>query len=105
MLTNGGSIRLSASDLVGHLHCAHLTSLDIAVQKGTLQKPRVWDPMLEVLRERGARHEQEFVRQLEAGGRTATVIDGKGIDSASVQKTAEAIKRGADVIIQGVFET
>ena len=58
----GDSILLSASDLVGHLNCRHLTGLDIAVATGALKKPKVWDPLLEILWERGARHEQRLCR-------------------------------------------
>ena len=47
-------IVLSASDLVGHLNCAHLTELDLQVAEGALAKPKHCDPLLEILRERGA---------------------------------------------------
>ena len=53
----GNLILLSASDLVGHLNCRHLTGLDIAVATGALEKPKVWDSLLQLLWERGARHE------------------------------------------------
>jgi len=46
-------IVLSASDLVGHLNCGHLTELDLQVAEGVLAKPKHWDPLLEILRERG----------------------------------------------------
>ena len=49
----GRAIQLSASDLVGHLNCRNLTELDIGVAKGTIAKPKVWNPLLDVLRERG----------------------------------------------------
>jgi hypothetical protein len=42
MLKLGEGIRLSASDLVGHLNCRNLTELDLAVAKGNLAKPKVW---------------------------------------------------------------
>ena len=42
------SIKLSATDLVGHLNCGHLTGLDLAVANGMLAKPHVWDPLLEI---------------------------------------------------------
>ena len=45
----GDKITLSASDLVGHLNCQHLTGLDIAVASDTLQTPKEWDPLLELL--------------------------------------------------------
>jgi hypothetical protein len=56
-----GAIRLSASDLVGHLNCRNLTELDLAVASGTLAKPTIWNPLLDVLQERGWRHEEQYV--------------------------------------------
>ena len=69
MLNVGGTIHLSASDLVGHLNCRYLTSLDLAVAKGVLAKPFIWDPVLEVLAERGALHERGYVDYLKASSR------------------------------------
>ncbi len=48
-------MRSRASDLVGHLHCRHLTALDIEVANGRLEKPKFWDPFQEILQERGSR--------------------------------------------------
>ena len=53
----GGNLYLSSTDLVGHLNCTYLTELDLKVAKGELQKPKVWDPVLESLAERGAGRE------------------------------------------------
>jgi hypothetical protein len=58
MLSVDGAVHLSASDLVGHLNCHYLTKLDFAVARGELDKPSRWDPVLELLAERGALHEQ-----------------------------------------------
>jgi hypothetical protein len=63
-------IRFSASDLVGHLNCQYLTTLDLAVATGALAKPKVWDPVLEVLAERGAQHEEGYVAFVECVGGT-----------------------------------
>jgi uncharacterized protein len=67
-------IHLSASDLVGHLSCRHLTALDIDVAEGVLAKPKHWDPLLEILQERGRRHETAFVDHLRERGLTAVAI-------------------------------
>lgn len=99
----GDSILLSASDLVGHLNCGHLTSLDIAVASGTLEKPKTWDPLLEILWERGARHEQGFVEHLKAQGLSITVIDGVGVDAKAVALTRSAMCAGDEIIVQGAF--
>jgi len=49
----GASFEFSATDLVGYLNCRHLTGLDRAVAEGVLAKPKVWDPLLQILWERG----------------------------------------------------
>ena len=79
MLTVGGAVHLSASDLVGHLNCRYLTGLDVAVANGTLAKPFIRDPVLEVLAERGALHEQAEIDHLEANGFSVAVINGVGV--------------------------
>src|ERR1700674_206555 len=99
----GESIQLSASDLVGHLNCHHLTGLDIAVANGVLEKPKIWDPLLEILRERGARHEQGYVEHLRKSGHAVVFIDGVAVDPAAVSQTIDAMKAGSDIIVQGAF--
>jgi uncharacterized protein len=98
-------ILLSASDLVGHLSCRHLTELDIAVANGRLEAPKRWDPFVETLRERGARHEQRYIDHLKATGLAVTVIEGVGIDKDAVSRTREAVARGAEVVAQGAFRS
>jgi predicted RecB family nuclease len=100
----GGDLRLSATDLVGHLNCRHLTVLNRAVAAGTLQKPFLHDPMLEVLRERGARHEAEYVAHLEAQGLAVTRIEGVGIDANAVAATLDAMRAGAQIIVQAALK-
>ena len=60
--------RFSASDLVGHLDCHHLTVLDAAVAGGALLKPKNWDPVLETLAERGRAHERQYLEKLKEAG-------------------------------------
>jgi hypothetical protein len=62
------SIRFSASDLVGHLDCHHLTALDAAVARGSLTRPKIWDPVLQTLVERGITHERQYVETIKATG-------------------------------------
>ena len=92
MLKIGNVIQLSASDLVGHLNCRNLTELDLAVAKGTLAKPRTWNPLLDVLRERGLRHEQGYVDHLSAKGLDVETVAGVGLDEVAVAATARAIE-------------
>jgi hypothetical protein len=60
----GKDVRFSASDLVGHLDCHHLTALDAAVARGTAAKPKIWDPVLETLAECGRAHERQYLEKL-----------------------------------------
>ncbi|QMV02894.1 TM0106 family RecB-like putative nuclease [Devosia sp. D6-9] len=99
----GSVLALSASDLVGHLNCGHLTALDLQVAKGVLDRPKFYDPMLEVLQDRGAQHEAAYVEHLRLAGLEITAIGGKGIDDSSVQATMEAMRRGAQVIVQAAL--
>jgi len=65
------TFQLTATDLVGRFNCRNLTELDIAFAEGTLTKPKVWNPMLDVVRELGLRHEQKFVDHLHGRGLAA----------------------------------
>ncbi|AMN39051.1 TM0106 family RecB-like putative nuclease [Rhodoplanes sp. Z2-YC6860] len=104
MQSVGGTIHLFASDLVGHLNCRHLTELDLAVAHGELAKPSVWDPVLELLTERGSQHEQNYVDHLRTNGMTLAAVDGVGVDAASVGKTLHEMRAGTAIIVQGALQ-
>jgi predicted RecB family nuclease len=105
MLKLHGGLQLSASDLVNRLNCRHLTALDLSVANGVLPRPRVWDPVLAILAERGSAHEKNYVEHLRIAGHQVTEISGKGIDSGSVRKTLEALRAGTEIITQGALLT
>ena len=100
--TENGFI-LTATDLVGFLNCRHLTTLDRAVAEGTLEKPKVWDPLLQILSERGAVHEREYVEHLETEGLTGPRIEGTEVTPKAVGATLAAMKDGASIIVQGAL--
>jgi predicted RecB family nuclease len=98
------SLRFSASDLVGHVDCQHLTILDLAAASGKLEKPKPWDPLLQILAERGLAHERQYVDHLRQVGYAVVEIEGSGgIEQARVDKTLEAMRAGAAIIVQGGF--
>jgi len=103
MKKTNGILALSASDLIGHLNCSHLSQLDLAVADGILSKPFVHDPLLEILAERGLRHEQNYVNHLKSRGLDAVIIDGTGVEAAAVDETLTAMKRGMPLIVQGAL--
>jgi uncharacterized protein len=104
VIRSGESLQLSATDLVGHLNCGHLTNLDVEVANGALAKPKVWDPLLEILWERGATHERSYVEHLKESRYDVTEIDTTaGITATQVEQTLSAMRAGASVIVQGAF--
>jgi predicted RecB family nuclease len=100
-----GNLRLSTSDLIGHLNCQHLTELELAAANGHIGKPQFWDPLLDILRERGIRHEKEYVEHLRATGLAVVEIEGVGVDDGAVARTREAMQTGAQIIVQGAFRS
>ena len=99
----GASFEFSATDLVGHLDCHHLTALDRAVAEGALPKPKVWDPLLQILSERGAAHEQSYVEHLTKAGLDPVRIDGIDVTATAVAETRSAMQRGVPVIVQAAL--
>src|SRR5688572_11057098 len=102
-----GKLIVSATDLVGFLECGHLSALDMAVANGQLDKPFFKDATLDLIRDRGGRHEGRYIEQLEADGRRITRLDGERKRPYEVRtaETAEAMRRGDDVIYQAtVFD-
>ena len=98
-----GELQLSASDLVNHLACRHLTALNLAVTAGERKAPFRRDRMLELLVERGLAHERSYIEHLEAAGLQVTRIDGAGIQAGPVDDTVAAMRAGAEVIVQGAL--
>src|SRR5262249_25163582 len=103
MLKTGDVFQLSASDLVGHLNCRHLTDLDLAAAKGRIKRPHWQDPMLDALIERGQIHERDYIRSLEKQGFEVVRIEGVGATRTSADETIAAMKAGAHVISQGAL--
>lgn len=103
MKLEGGTLRLSATDLVGHLNCGHLTGLDLAVAHGRAGPAKVWDPSLEALWERGKQHEAGYVRRLEEQGLDPVLIGGVDVTQESVAQTLAAMRAGAPAIVQAAL--
>jgi predicted RecB family nuclease len=97
------SLELTATDLVGFLNCRHLSYLDLAVAEGALPKPFVWDPMLEILSERGSAHEEAYVQHLILAGRDVARIDRVGTFAEAEDQTLAAMQSGRSVIVQGAL--
>src|SRR5262245_27999701 len=78
----------------------------MAVADKLLEKPNWKDPTLDLIRDRGGRHEQRYIKELRAEDRD--IVDLSSLkalpDYADQQaRTVDAMKSGADVIYQGTF--
>ncbi len=105
-----GTIVVSATDLVGYLACDHLATLELERIAGLRRKPDRYDPELELLQERGDRHEREHLERLRGAGLTIVEIPEalrSARDPAELQAAAEATRvamaAGADVVFQATF--
>lgn len=107
-LINGQPV-CSATDLVGFLACEHLTALERAALAGLVKRPQRMDPELDILRKRGEEHEQRYLADLAADGRTVVEIErDDGADQADrirrqADQTLAAMQAGTDVIYQATF--
>lgn len=103
MICVDGIMQLNAGDLVNHLACRHLTVLNLAVANGSLEAPARWNPALDLLRQRGLAHEQDYIQHLEDSGLQVTRIEGVGIYNTIVVETVDAMRAGCEVIVQGAL--
>jgi predicted RecB family nuclease len=102
----GKQIRLSATDLSNHLACRHLTTLDLQVAQGKRNEPDWAAPDLAVIRERGERHEREYLAHLRAQGlrvENLSHIPHKE-EQRLIEETLALMERGVDVIAQGALK-
>ena len=106
-----GTIVVSATDLVGYLACDHLATLELERIAGLREKPERYDPELELLQERGDRHEHDHLERLRAAGaddrrdpRGTSDRPGRPTScAAAAEATRAAMAAGADVVFQATF--
>lgn len=97
-----GRLRLSASDLAGHLACGHLTGLSRDVAEGKRERSHWRDAEVKVLAARGEAHEREYLEHLEACGEDVVRLEEKG-GEAAFAATVAAMRRGTGVIAQATL--
>jgi len=98
-----GQFQLTATDLVSHSSCDHLMALEKQLALGELVKPDHYDPLLEILRERGQRHERAYLEHLFNEGLEVVTIDGTEVSDQSVSETKEAMQAGKQIIAQAAL--
>src|SRR5437016_10522720 len=102
-----GQLVLTATDLVGHLACPHLTQLNRAVAEKRLSAPVREDPELEIVARRGQEHERGELKRFIVGGKKVVTIHGEAGSADGMRaleaQTLSAMRSGPDVIYQGGF--
>src|SRR5262245_10085644 len=100
-----GELLFSPSDLSGFLACEHLTQLELAVALREGQRPSYENAYAELLRRKGQEHELAFLETLRDTSRTVVEVRlGASRDfEAGTQRTADAMRAGADYVYQAVF--
>ena len=100
------TVVISATDLNNYLACEHLTTLDLKVVQGELERQTERPGQAELLAKLGDEHEQNHLRQLLVQGRQVCTIDrGPGLDGLkrAAAETEAAMERGDEVIYQATF--
>jgi len=98
MKLDAGALVLSPSDLSNFLSCRHRAGLDLAVAHKQLIRPASTNPYAAILQKHGDDHEHAYVESLRRQG--LRIVDGSG----SLDVTLDAMKSGADVIVQARLE-
>src|SRR5712692_10102240 len=102
-----GLLVLSATDLVGHLECEHLTQLERLAALGEVKRPTRTDPALDLLSKLGEEHESQHLEWYRRLGLNVVIIDQRGIGEDELRSaegaTLQAMRNGVDVIYQGTF--
>ena len=113
----------AATDLVGFLACGHRLALERAAMQGLVAKPIRNDPSIDLIAKRGLEHEQRYLDDLRAEGRTVVAIekDGSAVAPpgaaegapapwdagrdlrAAAEQTIDAMRGRADVVYQATF--
>jgi uncharacterized protein len=103
-----GQLVLSATDLSNFLACRRKAALDLSVARGERERPHFDDPIVEILRKRGAEHEARYVETQRSQG--LDIVDASKIDGveqpsreARVERTLDAMRRGASRIVQAAL--
>lgn len=101
MRTIDGSLVISPSDLSNFLACRHRAGLELAAALKVIERPRFVDPYAAMLQQHGVDHEHAYIGSLRAAGKN--VVDLSNAVEAT-GKTLEAMRRGADAIVQAKLE-
>ena len=95
-----GSIHLSPTDLANHAACPHLTSLDLQLARGEIERSDDFSLVTEALRRRGDEHERKYVEHLRDQGASIVDLRDAPTDANGAEATMKAMRGGIDRIVQ-----
>ena len=104
-----GKLVYSATDLIGHGDCSHMTELSIAHQLDLVDiQPVKAAGMAALAGKRGNEHELKVLELMKSEGKVVTDLTGMPRASrteltASAEKTKAALDRGDQLVYQGIF--
>ena len=102
MRQHDGRLTYSPSDLNAFLACPHLTSLELAVARGRLERPFRPNPYADLIRRKGDEHEAAYLASL--GGDVAEIGDPREIGwDLAAAATGQAIREQAPVVYQAAL--
>ena len=91
-----------ATDLTNFVACRHLTVLERLAAHQLAKRPFYDDPMLEILRERGLAHEEEYVRRFaRAGKRVVEKASPVNLASYTGRYFSEELETFYDLSVEG----
>jgi len=103
-----GTVSFSATEVGNFLACPHVTSLELQVDAGLLERPAQNDIERRLLEKRGLEHEARVLEHFRAQGQNVTVLrPAPGAEGArrGAEETLEAMSAGAELIYQGTLLT
>ncbi len=104
MQKRDGVVLYSASDLVNHLECEHLTTLDLINLETPLPRTDDGDEA-RLIQAKGYAHEAEFFEQLKASHSLVIDIAVAGeTTEKKIAATLHAMRDGYDIIFQATFQ-
>src|SRR5437764_13583813 len=80
-----GILVLSATDLVGHLECEHLTQLERRAALGEVRRPTLADPSLDLLSMPGEEHAQLHLERYRGHGAPTAVIESRAATAGELR--------------------
>ena len=101
-----GQLIFSATDLINHLECPHLTHLNIEVALGREDLEPSRSDTTNLVARKGDEHERAHLDRLAGEGREIVRIESEpGLEGtrAGARETVDAMRAGAEVIYQGVL--